>query len=126
MRGVVRAHIEIRPCVGDLLHTASEMLRRTGAGTTDLEVLRESPDSHFEEPETRVVLAFVQKMAKHAFKITEADAEAFRAVGLGDEVYVDVFNTVAIQQSLDRLANCCGLTADGGPLLALERGQLST
>jgi alkylhydroperoxidase family enzyme len=122
LHALVRATVVSVDRCGYFGPTVTEMLRSTGAGTTDLEVLRESPDSHFEEPQTRVVLAFVQKMARHAFKITEADAEAFRAVGLGHEVYVDVFNTVAIQQSLDRLANCCGLTADGGPLLALERG----
>jgi hypothetical protein len=38
-------------------------------------------------------------------------------VGLDDEAYVDVLNTVAIQTSLDRLANVLGVRVDEQPLL---------
>ncbi len=46
------------------------------------------------------------------------DAQSFREAGLSDETYIDVFNTVAIQQSFDRLANCIGVAADTKPLVA--------
>ena len=51
--------------------------------------------------------------------INEDDAQRFREVGLDDEAYVDVLNTVAIQTSLDRLANSLGVRPDQQPLLPI-------
>lgn len=69
----------------------------------------------------RVVLEFAIKATCSTYKITEKDAQAFRDCGLGDEAYVDVLNTVAIQTSLDRLTNSLGVAPDKSPLLALEK-----
>jgi hypothetical protein len=38
-------------------------------------------------------------------------------MGLDDEAYVDILNTVSIQTSLDRLANALGVEPDPVPLL---------
>lgn len=69
----------------------------------------------------RVVLAFADKLIRNPYKITEKDAMGFRAVGLNDVAYVDVYNTVAIQTSLDRLANCIGVLPDSRALLTLSK-----
>ena len=61
---------------------------------------------------TKTVLTFADKVVRHAFKITARDAESFQAVGLDDETYVDVLNTVSIQTSMDRLTNALGVTPD--------------
>jgi alkylhydroperoxidase family enzyme len=66
----------------------------------------------------QVVLAFAEKLVRYPYKITEQDAQGFRDVGLDDAAYVDAFNTVSLQRSLDLLANCLGVTADQQALLS--------
>lgn len=68
-------------------------------------------------PQDRAVLDFALKATRNAYKVVAADAQSFRNVGLDDEAYVDVLNTVAIQTSLDRLANVLGVRVDEQPLL---------
>ena len=72
------------------------------------------------QPTDQVVLDFATKAARNAYKVTEDDAQQFREVGLGDEAYVDVLNTVALQTSFDRLANCLGVRPDTQPLLPVK------
>lgn len=69
-------------------------------------------------PVDRAVLALARKFACNAYKVTEKDAIGLREVGLDDEAYVDILNTVSIQISLDRLANVLGVQPDPLPLLA--------
>ena len=56
-------------------------------------------------------------------KVVAADAQSFRDVGLDDPAYIDVLNTVAIQTSLDRLANVLGVrpALDGQILVTRPR-----
>ena len=68
-------------------------------------------------PGERLVLDFAAKLTRNAYKVTEKDALAFREARLGDEGYVEVLNTAAIQTSLDRLANALGVAPDETPLL---------
>ena len=70
-------------------------------------------------PADRVILDFATKVARNAYKVTEDDAQRFREVGLDDEAYVDVLNTVALQTSFDRLTNCLGVRPDPQPLLPM-------
>ena len=72
---------------------------------------------HDWEPRDRVVLDFAHKATRNAYKVVAADAQSFRDVGLDDQAYIDVLNTVAIQTSLDRLANVLGVRSDDAPLL---------
>jgi alkylhydroperoxidase family enzyme len=72
---------------------------------------------HDWEPQDRAVLDFAHKATRNAYKVVAADAQSFRDVGLDDEAYIDVLNTVAIQTSLDRLANVLGVRPDSAPLL---------
>ena len=53
-------------------------------------------------------------------QLVTSDAQAFRENGMSDEARVEVFNTAAIQLSLDRMANCPGVAADRSPLLATQ------
>ncbi len=69
----------------------------------------------------RLVLSFAMKATRNAYKIVPSDAQGFRDAGLGDEAYVDVLNTVAIQTALDRLANSLGVALDERPALAAQR-----
>lgn len=98
--------------------SAEQLLHREVEGVMDLDILRMDPSEHIRDQQSQVVLRFVHKMVKNAYKITGDDAQSFREAGLSDETYIDVFNTVAIQQSFDRLANCIGVAADTKPLLA--------
>jgi len=76
------------------------------------------PRSLARNDQEQVVLAFAEKLVRFPYKIVDKDAQGFRDVGLDDAAYVDVFNTVALQCSLDRLANCLGVNADSRPLLS--------
>lgn len=71
-----------------------------------------------------VVHLFAAKAARNAYKITQRDVDGFRDAGLGDEAYVDVFCTVALQMNVDRVANCLGVVPDHEPLL--RQGCAST
>ncbi|MFT4563785.1 MAG: putative peroxidase-related enzyme [Gammaproteobacteria bacterium] len=77
-------------------------------------------DSESWDDSDRLVLSFALKAARNAYKTVERDAQGFRDAGLGDEAYVDVLNTVAMQTSLDRLANSLGVRPDVSPMLALQ------
>jgi len=68
-------------------------------------------------PAERVALDFAAKLARNAYKVSEKDALSFHEVGLDDEAYIDVLNTVAIQTSIDRLGNALGVAADATPAL---------
>ena len=72
------------------------------------------------ESAEQVVLALAEKLVRNAYKVTSADAESLRAVGLDDEVYVDVLNTTSIQTSLDRLANVLGVVSGEDPILVRD------
>ena len=119
-----RLHALVRATVIALDHSsyfepsAESLLHRAAEGVTDLDTLRKDPSEHIQDHRSQVVLRFVHKMVKNAYKITGDDAQSFREAGLSDETYIDVFNTVAIQQSFDRLANCIGVAADTKPLVA--------
>ena len=76
------------------------------------------PDATSEQD--KVVLAFAEKLVRHAYKVSAGDAESFRDNGLDDAAYVDVLNTVSIQTSLDRLANSLGVQPDQRELLRVD------
>lgn len=101
--------------------TARALLSRQGDGLPDYEVLGSDPAAAARSEREACVLALTEKLIRTPYKITEKDAQGFRDVGLDDAAYVDVFNTVAIQTSLDKLANCIGVSADGKPLLQSSR-----
>jgi alkylhydroperoxidase family enzyme len=102
--------------------TAQALLRRETEGAPDLDSLRSLPDGNLLDQQSQVVLHFVHKLVKSAYKITSSDAQAFRDSGMSDEAYVEVFNTAAIQLSLDRMANCLGVAADSRPLIDTQPG----
>ena len=101
--------------------TARELLSRQGDGLPDYEVLGSDPASAARSEREACVLTLTEKLIRTPYKITEKDAQGFRDVGLDDAAYVDVYNTVAIQTSLDKLANCVGVSTDGKPLLQSSR-----
>lgn len=61
----------------------------------------------------RAILEFAIKTARNAYKITAKDAQLFQELGLNDQTYVDILNTVAIQTSIERLTNALGIPAEG-------------
>lgn len=65
----------------------------------------------------RAVLTLATKLVRHSYRITRAEADAFRAAGLTDDAYVDAMNTVAIQTSLERMAAALGVRPEPQPLL---------
>lgn len=71
-------------------------------------------------PADRAVLTLTIRIARNTYKVTEKDAISLREVGLDDEAYIDILNTVSIQTSLDRLANALGVRPDPVPLLAMS------
>ena len=97
--------------------TTRAQLARVGEDPELYEHLPEASTRSSREPADRAVLAFATNLARHSYKVTEKDAITLRETGLDDEAYVDVLNTVAIQTSLDRLANSLGVVPDPEPLL---------
>jgi alkylhydroperoxidase family enzyme len=101
--------------------TARALLSRHGEGLPDYAVLGDDPAAAARNDREACVLALTEKLVRTPYKITEKDAQGFRDAGLDDAAYVDVFNTVAIQTSLDKLANCIGVSTDAEPLLQGSR-----
>jgi alkylhydroperoxidase family enzyme len=64
--------------------------------------------------------SLAKKLVLTPWKVTGKDAEAFRGQGFEDEVYLDVLNTTAIQNALDRLSWALGVPDDAVPLLTQE------
>ncbi|MBW2244577.1 MAG: hypothetical protein JRH01_21540 [Deltaproteobacteria bacterium] len=118
-----RHHAMVRALVSHLNRsayheaTARELLDRAGAEEGVFDQLRDDPLGMDWSPVDRAVLAFATKIGLNAYKVTEKDASSLREVGLDDEAYVDILNTVSIQTSLDRLANTLGVRPDSAPLL---------
>ncbi len=94
------------------------MVGNTAEGPSDYEKISGPWNPEAWNETDRVVLEFAIKTARNAYKITEKDARGFHDVGLDDQAYVDVLNTVAIQTSIERLANSLGVAADEKPLLS--------
>ena len=118
-----RQHAMVRVLVSHLNRcrysepTSAALLARVGGDDELLERLRQDPlDADF-DPSDRVVLGLAAKFTRNTYKVTEKDAIALREVGLDDEAYVDILNTVSIHTSLDRLANVLGVRPDPVPLL---------
>jgi hypothetical protein len=85
-----------------------------------LQIRKGSIDAAETSEQDKVVLGFAEKLVRHAYKVTAADAESFRDSGLDDAAYVDVLNTVSIQTSLDRVANALGVQPDQRELLPVD------
>ncbi len=100
--------------------TARALMSRVPDGDALADRLIQEPLDLDWEPVDRAVLALATKFARHAYKVTEKDAIGLREVGLDDEAYVDILNTVSIQTSLDRLWNVLGVQPDSLPLLAFS------
>lgn len=67
--------------------------------------------------EDRAVLELGQKIVCHAYKITQEDVNSARTtMGWSDVGFADFMNTVAVQDSLCRLANALGVTPDDRPI----------
>jgi uncharacterized peroxidase-related enzyme len=98
--------------------TARALLSRVPDGDALADRLIKEPLDLDWTPVDRAVLSLATKFARNAYKVTEKDAIGLREVGLDDEAYVDILNTVSIQTSLDRLANVLGVQPDSLPLLA--------
>lgn len=115
-----RQHALVRARVTQLLQCAySERTTRPllERATGDPELWEHiGEESYGSEPADRAVLELTAKLVRNAYKVTEKDAASFRDLGLDDEAYVDVVNTVAIQISLDRLANALGVAPDQRPV----------
>jgi alkylhydroperoxidase family enzyme len=118
VHALVRAATVARNRCDYFVPTARALLERRGEGGLKYEALAPDPQSIARNDQELAVLAFTDKLISNPYKITGKDAQSFRDVGLDDAAYVDVYNTVAIQTSLDRLANCIGVAADAEPLLA--------
>lgn len=120
-----RLHALVRARVADLNHcgyfatSIDELLQRATGDAGLRERLRHYPEGEWSEAE-RVVLDFATKINRASYKVTGKDPESFRRVGLDDEAYVDVLNTVSIQTSIERVANMFGVVPDDAPLLQLD------
>jgi uncharacterized peroxidase-related enzyme len=118
MHALVRAATVVWNRCDYFAPTAKALLERRAEGALKYEALLPDPLAIARNTQERAVLAFAEKLISNPYKITAKDAQSFRDAGLDDAAYVDVYNTVAIQTSLDRLANCIGVTADSEPLLS--------
>ncbi len=118
-----RHHAMIRVLVSHLTRssysepTTTALLLRVGGDQDLIDRVRAEPFDSEWSPVDRVVLSLATKFARNTYKVTAKDAESLREVGLDDEAYVDILNTVSIQASLDRLTNTLGVQADPAPLL---------
>ena len=97
--------------------TSKALLSRVPGGEELVDRLgRDTLDADW-NPIDRAVLSLATKFVRNTYKVTEKDAIGLREVGLDDEAYVDILNTVSIQTSLDRLTNALGVQPDPVPLI---------
>ena len=67
--------------------------------------------------EDRAALELTQKIVCNAYKITQEDVKSVcNTMGWSDVGYADFMNTIAVQDSLCRLANALGVTPDERPM----------
>ena len=99
------------------LPTAKHLLSRiTGNDGLSDSIDNWTSDSEWTD-EDRAVLAFGQKIVCNAYKITQEDVNSVRStMGWSDVGFADFMNTVAVQDSLCRLANALGVTPDDRPI----------
>ncbi len=116
LHALVRARVIAMNNSHYFMPTAQAMLDRSSPGVMMSDLASDS--FAVEDSSNQMVLDFVAKMVRNPYKIVADDAQRFRDAGFDDESYIDVFNTVAIQTSLDRLANSIGVSADDRPLLS--------
>ena len=118
-----RQHAMVRVLVSQLGRsrysepTSTALWLREGGDPGLVDRLREGSLESDWSQEDRSVLGLASKFARNTYKVTEKDAIYLREMGLDDEAYVDILNTVSIQTSLDRLANALGVEPDPVPLL---------
>lgn len=122
-----RQHALVRALVSELnrcpysARTTRAMLQQFKDGDVLYEKVTGPWDPDAWNKSDRLVLSFALKATRNAYKIVESDAQGFRDAGLGDEGYIDVLNTVAIQTGLDRMVNSLGVALDENPILATQR-----
>lgn len=116
LHALVRARVIAMNNSHYFMPTAQAMLDRSSPGVMMSDLASDA--FAVEDPNNQMVLDFVAKMVRNPYKIVADDAQRFRDAGFDDESYIDVFNTVAIQTSLDRLANSIGVSADDRPLMS--------
>lgn len=103
--------------------TTKALLESVGGEGLYDKVTTEWKDGDWSEADG-AVLRFAAKAVQNTYKVTEKDAQSFRDAGLDDEAYVEVLNTVAIQTTIDRLANSLGFPADPAPCLPKEHATV--
>lgn len=97
----VRAAIEARAAAAASASGAGEPREETGAGT----------GAGFQEvPES--ARAFVDKVIRHAYRVTDGDVEALRAAGLSEDAIFELTTSAAVGAGRGRLER--GLAALGG------------
>jgi alkylhydroperoxidase family enzyme len=74
-------------------------------------IMTGSPESPV-EPSERAMMAFVEKIALHADRITSADIEVLRSHGYRDEDIFDVAATAAARCFFSKLLDALGVQAD--------------
>ena len=122
-----RQHAMVRALASSLTRgrysadTVRQLVESTSGENNLYERLTEDYRQREWQPADQVVLHFATEVARNAYKVTEGDAQRFREVGLDNEAYVDVLNTVALQTSFDRLTNSLGVHSDARPLLPVEK-----
>jgi hypothetical protein len=118
VHALVRAATVVFDQCDYFIPTVAGQLDKQSSGTMDYQQLLPDPVAAARNDEEHLILSFVEKLVRSPYKVTEKDAQSFRSAGFDETAYIDVFNTVGLQRSLDVIANCLGVAADSTPLLA--------
>jgi alkylhydroperoxidase family enzyme len=106
-----------------LVRAAVAKLNQSIWAQPTIEALLDRHASHLEsstDSDRRIddlAIDLATKLVRTPWKVTEKDAIGFRDAGLDDAAYLDVLDTTAIQNALDRLTWALGVPADPEPLL---------
>ena len=92
-------------------HHPTTALESVGVKESELSWVRQDYTLGRWDDQTLLLLDLAAKVTRNAYKITAKDSEAFRQAGLGDEGYVEVICTSALQSSYDRIANALGVAS---------------
>ena len=118
IHALVRAATVVFDRCDYFIPTAASLIEKRSTGTINYQQLVPDPVAVAGNEQERLILQFVEKLVRSPYKVTEKDAQSFLAAGLDETAYIDVFNTVGLQRSLNVVANCLGITVDSTPLLS--------
>ena len=91
------------------MESHAEFLRRVTLDESLSEAIKKDPLTADLNPQERVMVEYVTKLTRHAYKITRIDIEALRAVGFDDTAILQINLIASFFNYVNRVADGLGV-----------------